>query len=86
MTREKLVEASNALAQAASTVDDEQADRLTEQSEALMQLAERDQGPDHGRLARHTNILSDLHEETGNEDIKRALEYVRQYRSGVSGV
>jgi hypothetical protein len=86
MTRDELVTASEALDQAASDVDAEHRERIEDQSEALMSLAERELGPDQGRLDRHMNILSELYDETGNEDVERALEQVREYRTGVGGV
>lgn len=86
MTREELREASDALEQAATAVDEEHRQRIEDQSDAIQQLAERDRGPDQGRLDRHMNILAELHDETGNEDVGQALELLREYRTGVSGV
>lgn len=86
MTRDELVTASEALEQAAADADAEYSGRIEEQAEALKQLAERDRGPDQGRLDRHMNILGELHDETDNDDIERALEQVREYRTGVGGV
>lgn len=86
MPRDELVTASETLEQAATDVEAEYRERIEEQSESLMQLAERDRGPDQGRLDRHMNILTEIHDATGNEDVERALEHVREYRTGVSGV
>jgi hypothetical protein len=86
MTRDELVTASEALDQAATDVEAEHRERIEDQSESLMNLAERELGPDQGRLDRHMNILNELYDETGNADVERALEQVREYRTGVSGV
>jgi hypothetical protein len=86
MTRDELVTASEALDQAATDVEAEHRERIEDQSESLMNLAEREPGPDQGRLDRHMNILNELYDATGNEDVERALEQVREYRTGVSGV
>ena len=86
MTRDELVTASEALDQAATDVEAEHRERIEDQSESLMNLAERELGPDQGRLDRHMNILNELYDETGNEDVEHALEQVREYRTGVSGV
>lgn len=86
MTRDELVTASETLEQAATDVEAEHRERIEEQAESLMQLAERDRGPDQGRLDRHMNILTEIHDSTGNDDVERALEHVREYRTDVSGV
>jgi hypothetical protein len=86
MTRDELVTASEALDQAATDVEAEHRERIEDQSESLMNLAERELGPDQGRLDRHMNILNELYDETGNENVERALEQVREYRTGVGGV
>jgi len=90
MTRTELQTASEELRQAASQVeDDEIEERLYDQSNQLAELATAERGPDHGRLARHTQALSDIAETSEDSvasHIEAALSQVRAYRETVSGV
>lgn len=91
MPREALQTASDALRRAADAVaDDDVERRLYEQSGQMAELATRDRGPDHGRLARHTRTLSDLAEETEDDEaiaaIEDALDAIETYRETVEGV
>lgn len=89
MTREKLQEASDELRQAAESTDDEELQqRIHDQSSQLAELAEAEQGPDHGRLARHMNALAEIAEavDDGQDHVEDAREAVADYRSTVEGV
>lgn len=90
MTRKHLEIASENLQQARDAVtDDNTRERLNKQASEMEQLAETDQGPDHGRLARHERILSSIKEEVdpeAGETINTALEHVRSYRKTIEGV
>ena len=90
MSREQLQEASNILREAAEATDDEAlVERMHNQSNQLAKLAEADQGPDHGRLARHMNALAEIREAAdgaAQELVGDAREAVAEYRSGVEGV
>ncbi|ADQ65805.1 hypothetical protein C499_11391 [Halogeometricum borinquense DSM 11551] len=89
MTRELLSAASEELSDAADTAEDELRERISDQADALAALAEADRGPDHGRLARHMNALSEIAEQA-SEDIEERVESARdkvsEYREGVEGV
>lgn len=89
MTREKLQEASDELRQAAESTDDEELQqRIHDQSSQLAELAEAEQGPDHGRLARHMNALAEIADavDDGQDHVEDAREAVADYRSTVEGV
>ncbi|MEF8776209.1 MAG: hypothetical protein V5A43_06865 [Haloarculaceae archaeon] len=90
MVREELQTASENLADASDATDDaDVAETLADQAEQLDGLAERDQGPDHGRLARHENVLADLAASTDGDVadlIEAALAEMRAYRETVEGV
>ncbi|SFR92496.1 hypothetical protein SAMN05216559_1084 [Halomicrobium zhouii] len=90
MTRDELATASDLLASAADSTDDEDdAERLDGLSGQLSDLAEAERGPDHGRLARIENALNDLEASAGDDaagTIADAHEHVTEYRSGVEGV
>lgn len=89
MVREELQAASQALRDAAVATDGELEERLYEQSNQLAETAAREQDPDHGRLARHTNALQDILDDTEGEardGVERAIEHVESYREGVEGV
>lgn len=90
MVREELQAASEALRQAAEATDNEELEeRVYNQSLELAELATAERGPDHGRLDRHRNVLLDI-KETANADVadlvEEAMEGIRSYREGVSGV
>ncbi|ELZ30843.1 hypothetical protein C474_10291 [Halogeometricum pallidum JCM 14848] len=89
MSQDELTAASEELRSAAEAADGETQDRLTEQAEALAELAMSDRDPDHGRLDRHMNILSEIARETSGEVSERtqaARDHVFEYRKGVEGV
>ena len=90
MTREKLQTASEELRKASeAAADEERTRRLHEQSTQFARLATADSGPDHGRLARHLNALSEMREEAGEnvaEHIDAAEEAITAYRETVDGV
>lgn len=89
MARGELSEAAEALRRAADGAEDEQTrDRLVDQASQFERLAEADRGPDHGRLARHEHILTEIADEevAAAADIESALESIRAYRQTVEGV
>lgn len=90
MVREDLRAASDHLRAAAVAANDaEHEQRLYDQSDALAELATADQGPDHGRLARVQQKLSDIAEETTEDaagSIQDAKDSIRAYRETVEGV
>ncbi|MFK8214851.1 DUF7553 family protein [Haloferax volcanii] len=89
MTRAELERASNLLKEAAEATDGDVQERLYEQSDQLATLATREQGPDHGRLARHMTVLHDLAEDLDGdaaETVREARSEVLEYRKGVPGV
>lgn len=90
MTRDQLRTASDELRKASEAAsDDALVQRLHEQSNQFAQLATADSGPDHGRLARHLNALSEMHDEAGEDvavHIDAAEEAITAYRETVDGV
>ena len=90
MTRDELATASELLADAAQSADnDDDSDRLSELADQIDRLSTADEGPDHGRLARIQNALHDLEDSAGEDaatTIAEAHEHVKEYRSGVEGV
>lgn len=91
MARNELEAAADALGLAAqATIDGETSDRLREQSAQFESLANADRGPDHGRIARHEHILTEIAEREGSgettDHIETALESIRAYRETVEGV
>ncbi|ADE04835.1 MULTISPECIES: hypothetical protein [Haloferax] len=89
MTRAELERASNLLKDAAEATEGDVQERLYEQSDQLATLATREQGPDHGRLARHMTVLHDLAEDLDGdaaETVREARSEVLEYRKGVPGV
>ena len=90
MTREELATASELLADAAASTDnDDDSQRLSDLADQLDRLSTADEGPDHGRLARIQNALHDLESSAGDDaaaTIAEAHEHVKEYRSGVAGV
>ncbi len=83
---EHLRTASEALDRAAESMEDPHAGRAREQAETLATLADRERGPDHGRLARHENALTELQEATGSGAVAEALEAIHRYREDLPGV
>lgn len=90
MVREELQAASEALRQAAEKTDNEELEeRVYNQSLELAELATAERGPDQGRLDRHRHVLLEIKEaaDTGvAELVEEAMEEIRSYRQGVSGV
>jgi hypothetical protein len=90
MTREQLRTASEELRRASENAADAELERrLHDQSNQLATLATADSGPDHGRLARHRNALSEMHEGACEEVVERieaAEEAITEYRTTVDGV
>ncbi len=89
MTREELRNAADALRDAAEAAGNEDArERLESQSEKFETHAGADRGPDHGRLAHHEHILTEIAdgEPEAAEHIEAALESIRAYRETVEGV
>lgn len=89
MARTELQTASDELRQASELVDGDAEERLYEQSNQLAQLATRDVAPDHGRLDRHMNALSELSEQVegeAKEHVDAARNSVKEYRKTVEGV
>ncbi|AFK17770.1 hypothetical protein E6P09_03225 [Haloferax mediterranei ATCC 33500] len=89
MSRPELERASQLLKEAAEATDGEVQEQLYDQSDQLAKLATRDQGPDHGRLARHMTTLNDLAEEVDGdveETVREARQEVLEYRKDVPGV
>lgn len=89
MTREELTVAAEALRRAADrAAGDDASDRLEAQANQFDDLAEAERGPDHGRLARHEHILTEIANEDDGAaaEIEAALESIRAYRQTVEGV
>lgn len=92
MVREELQATSEALREAAAATSDVDAEeRLYDQSRQFADLATAERGPDHGRLARHENVLNEVLEKIdgeseATEQIENALAHVKEYRSDVPGV
>lgn len=90
MTREQLQAASEALRNASEqTTDSDLQQRLHEQSDQFARLATAERGPDHGRLARHLNVLSEISESLDGDAaslVDDAEEAITAYRETVEGV
>ncbi|NHX37016.1 MULTISPECIES: DUF7553 family protein [Halolamina] len=90
MPREQLQTASEELRQASAAASDAEAQRrLYDLSDQFATLASADSGPDHGRLARHLNALTELREGAGEDvttHIDAAEEAITAYRETVEGV
>lgn len=90
MVREELQGASEALRQAAEETDNgDLEERVYNQSLELAELATAERGPDQGRLDRHRNVLLEIKEsaETDVADlVDEAMDQIRSYREGVSGI
>lgn len=90
MARETLEDAAETLQHAADAATDEETrERLRTQSSQLADHAAADRGPDHGTLARHEHILTDIADEEGGDvgaSVEDALESIRSFRETVSGV
>jgi len=90
MVREKLQEAATRLETASENSGDADAtDRLADLADQLDDLATAERGPDHGRMARIQNALSDLKDDVATEvvdDIDAAKDAISAYRETVEGV
>lgn len=90
MNPDHLKQVSQALQAAAEAASDDAArERLHEQSETFADLAAAERGPDHGRLARHENILHDVEDDVGDEaadHIQAAFTHIAAYREDLPGV
>ncbi|WP_336024013.1 DUF7553 family protein [Halobellus salinisoli] len=89
MSHELLEEASQRLRDASEAADGDVQRRIYDQSDALATLAASDRTPDHGRLARHMNVLAELADETDGEAhnaVVDARAKVSEFREGVAGV
>ena len=90
MTREQLRTASDELRKASeAAAGDDLVERLHDQSNQFARLATADSGPDHGRLARHLNALSEMREDASDDvaaHIDAAAEAITAYRETVDGV
>jgi len=90
MTREKLQTASEELRQASAAAADAEAQRrLYDLSDQFATLASADDGPDHGRLARHLNTLTELRDDADAAvaaHIDAAETVITEYRETVEGV
>jgi exonuclease VII large subunit len=89
MSREELAEAASKLEEAAEAAAEDAAETLRTHAEQLRALVERDQGPDHGRLARHQAALNDVKadaEEAIADLVEEANERINEYRSRLEGV
>lgn len=89
MAHEELQAASDDLRAAAEEASGELQSRIYDQSNQLAELATAERGPDHGRLARHMNALTEIADEADGDvkqRVESAYENVKEYRSGVSGV
>ncbi len=90
MSRTALENAAESLTDAADAAgSDEARERLEKQSNQLEQLATADRGPDHGRLARHEHIITEIADEEGGDVADRAddaLESIHDFRETLEGV
>lgn len=90
MVREELKRASERLREASEAADEDTVrNRLHDQSDQFARMATADRGPDHGRLARHENILAEITENATDAVGKRvgeAKEAITEYREDLSGV
>lgn len=89
MTQSDLQNAAESLAEAATATKEETArERLRNQSDQFSTLAKSDSGADHGKLARHEHILTEIAEDAPEaaDLIDDALESIRAYRETIEGV
>ncbi|WP_435334320.1 DUF7553 family protein [Haloarchaeobius sp. TZWWS8] len=90
MSREHLQNAAELIREAAeATTHNDARERLEKQAEQFAKHAEAERGPDHGRLARHERILTEVAEAEGGvveKKLDEALVEVREFRSTVKGV
>ena len=90
MARENLEDAAATLREAADVAsDDETRERLENQADQFADLADAERGPDHGKLARHEPILTEIADEQGGDveaQVEDALASIRAFRETVEGV
>ena len=90
MTRDELKTAADSLRAAAEHAGDDSArERLQEQARKFDTHEAADRGPDHGRLAHHEHVLTDIADDQGGETAEHvgsALDSIRAYRETVDGV
>lgn len=90
MSRANLERAASTLEEAANAASDEDTkQRLESQSSQFDSLADADRGPDHGKLARHEHVLTEIADEEGGAVanlIAEALESIHAYRETLEGV
>ncbi|RQG90161.1 hypothetical protein EA462_09235 [Natrarchaeobius halalkaliphilus] len=90
MTREHLAEAATSIQSASDAADDDETiERLRNQSEQFSTLADADRGPDHGKLARHEHVLTEIADGESSDvasHVERALESIHAYRETLEGV
>ncbi|APX97410.1 DUF7553 family protein [Natronorubrum daqingense] len=90
MSRTTLERAASTLEEAANAAsDDETKQRLESQSSQFESLADANRGPDHGKLARHEHVLTEIADEEGGAVanlIAEALESIHAYRETLEGV
>lgn len=90
MTRQELATAAETLKKASDRATEADVKSgLDEQAAQMARLSDADRGPDHGRLARHERMLSNLADQTDQETaelISDALADIRDYRSTIEGV
>ena len=86
----ELREASDHLRRAAEAADDgDLRDRLEGQADRLADDADRERGPDHGTLARRTNVVRELRDDGGDavvEHAEAAVDRINAYRENLPGV
>lgn len=90
MAHEHLERASELIDAAAdAATHDDATERLRTQADEFATHADGDRGPDHGRLARHERILTEIAEAEGGTvaaKIDEAIDAVRAYRETIDGV
>lgn len=89
MSRDRLREASDILAEASDDVaNDETRDRLRDQASQLRSLASRDRVPDHGRLDRHQHVIREIMNEADEiaTQLKTVNELITSVREELEGV
>lgn len=85
-----LAEAATSIESAATDLEDDAArDRLAGLADQLHDIVDSGRTPDHGRLARMLNALSEVESSADGsaaDAIARAREHITTYREGVAGV
>ncbi|WP_408959881.1 hypothetical protein [Natrinema sp. 74] len=90
MARDELEDAAESIERAAdAAADEEAAERLRNQAAKFADYADADRGPDHGQLARHEHILTDIADDESGDvasNLEDALESISAFRETVEGV